>query len=166
MTDPATHFESYGEEPAKLAEFYASLFGWRLEKAPGIVHSSHLSALGKRHPCHPPRPMLGAKQASHFCERLLASALIALTVRFVRSHQGFNCLIGMSRYRAKSAFGSCDRLGGRLTIRASRRTLSCGWPAARSGLEQGSNTAVHLLDLLRTRPGENRGCRCDKHRCG
>jgi uncharacterized protein len=31
-----THFEIYGEEPAKLAEFYSSLFGWKLEKAPGI----------------------------------------------------------------------------------------------------------------------------------
>ena len=36
MTGSVTHFEIYAEEPAKLAEFYRQLFGWRLERAPGI----------------------------------------------------------------------------------------------------------------------------------
>lgn len=36
MAGPVTHFEIYGEEPARLAKFYSSLFGWQLEKAPGI----------------------------------------------------------------------------------------------------------------------------------
>ena len=36
MTGPVTHFEIYGEEPAALAEFYRQLFGWRLERAPGV----------------------------------------------------------------------------------------------------------------------------------
>jgi predicted enzyme related to lactoylglutathione lyase len=36
MTSPVTHFEIHGEEPAKLAEFYSALFGWQLEKVPGI----------------------------------------------------------------------------------------------------------------------------------
>jgi uncharacterized protein len=31
-----THFEIYGEKPAALAEFYRQLFGWRLERAPGL----------------------------------------------------------------------------------------------------------------------------------
>jgi predicted enzyme related to lactoylglutathione lyase len=31
-----THFEIYASEPGKLADFYRSLFGWQLEKAPGI----------------------------------------------------------------------------------------------------------------------------------
>ena len=31
-----THFEIFGEEPAKLAEFYRSVFGWPIEKAPGV----------------------------------------------------------------------------------------------------------------------------------
>ena len=31
-----THFEIYGEEPGKLAEFYRSLFDWNLEQMPGI----------------------------------------------------------------------------------------------------------------------------------
>lgn len=31
-----THFEIYASEPAKLAGFYRALFGWQLEKAPGI----------------------------------------------------------------------------------------------------------------------------------
>jgi len=36
MTSLVTHFEIYGEDPAKLAEFYTGLFGWKLEKAPGV----------------------------------------------------------------------------------------------------------------------------------
>lgn len=31
-----THFEIYAEKPAKLADFYHGLFGWRVEQAPGI----------------------------------------------------------------------------------------------------------------------------------
>jgi uncharacterized protein len=36
MTGVVTHFEIYGEDPAKLARFYASLFDWQIEKAAGI----------------------------------------------------------------------------------------------------------------------------------
>lgn len=36
MSGQVTHFEIYGEAPAELAQFYASLFGWQIEKAPGI----------------------------------------------------------------------------------------------------------------------------------
>jgi uncharacterized protein len=36
LTSPVTHFEIYGEQPAALAEFYRQLFGWRLERAPGV----------------------------------------------------------------------------------------------------------------------------------
>jgi predicted enzyme related to lactoylglutathione lyase len=35
MAAAVTHFEIYGEEPAKLAEFYRTLFGWEVEKPPG-----------------------------------------------------------------------------------------------------------------------------------
>jgi uncharacterized protein len=31
-----THFEIYAEKPARLADFYRSLFDWRVEQAPGI----------------------------------------------------------------------------------------------------------------------------------
>jgi|SRR5689334_14992595 len=31
-----THFEIYGEEPHKLAGFYHEMFGWRIERAPGV----------------------------------------------------------------------------------------------------------------------------------
>ena len=31
-----THFEIYGDEPQKLADFYRELFGWRVERAPGV----------------------------------------------------------------------------------------------------------------------------------
>ena len=36
MTSSVTHFEIYGEGPAKLAEFYQALLGWQIDKAPGI----------------------------------------------------------------------------------------------------------------------------------
>ena len=36
MTSSVTHFEIYGENPAKLAEFYRTLLGWQVDKAPGI----------------------------------------------------------------------------------------------------------------------------------
>ena len=36
MTGQVTHFEIYGEQPEKLAEFYSTLFGWQLERAPGV----------------------------------------------------------------------------------------------------------------------------------
>jgi predicted enzyme related to lactoylglutathione lyase len=38
MAAAVTHFEIYAEEPAKLAEFYRSLFGWQVEQAPGIAY--------------------------------------------------------------------------------------------------------------------------------
>jgi predicted enzyme related to lactoylglutathione lyase len=31
-----THFEIYAEDTTKLAEFYKGLFGWEIDKAPGI----------------------------------------------------------------------------------------------------------------------------------
>jgi uncharacterized protein len=36
LTSSVTHFEIYAEEPAKLAVFYRSLFGWQIDQAPGI----------------------------------------------------------------------------------------------------------------------------------
>ena len=36
MSSSVTHFEIYAEDPAKLAEFYRTLLGWQLDKAPGI----------------------------------------------------------------------------------------------------------------------------------
>jgi hypothetical protein len=36
MTSALTHFEIYAEDPAKLAEFYRTLLGWQIDKAPGI----------------------------------------------------------------------------------------------------------------------------------
>jgi hypothetical protein len=31
-----THFEIFGEAPAKLAEFYREVLGWQIEKAAGV----------------------------------------------------------------------------------------------------------------------------------
>jgi predicted enzyme related to lactoylglutathione lyase len=36
MVDSVTHFEIYGEEPAKLADFYRNVFGWQVEQMPGV----------------------------------------------------------------------------------------------------------------------------------
>ena len=36
MTSAVTHFEIYAEEPTKLADFYRTLLGWTVDKAPGI----------------------------------------------------------------------------------------------------------------------------------
>ncbi len=36
MTSSVTHFEIYGDDLAKLSEFYRELFGWGIEKMPGI----------------------------------------------------------------------------------------------------------------------------------
>ena len=35
MSGAVTHFEIYAEDPAKLADFYRGLFGWRVDQAPG-----------------------------------------------------------------------------------------------------------------------------------
>lgn len=36
MTSAVTHFEIYGNDLNKLAEFYRELFGWKIEKADGV----------------------------------------------------------------------------------------------------------------------------------
>lgn len=36
MLSSVTHFEIYADDPGKLADFYRSVFGWQLEKAPGV----------------------------------------------------------------------------------------------------------------------------------
>ena len=36
MISSVTHFEIYGEEPSKLAEFYGNVFGWQIEQMPGV----------------------------------------------------------------------------------------------------------------------------------
>jgi uncharacterized protein len=45
MPGVLTHFEIYGEEPHRLAGFYQELFGWRIERAPGVDYwRIHLSS--------------------------------------------------------------------------------------------------------------------------
>ncbi len=36
MSSSVTHFEIYAEDPAKLADFYRTLLGWQVDKAPGV----------------------------------------------------------------------------------------------------------------------------------
>jgi predicted enzyme related to lactoylglutathione lyase len=47
-----THFEIYAEEPAALADFYRSLFGWQIDRAPGtdyfMVQTAQAGAGGIR----------------------------------------------------------------------------------------------------------------------
>ena len=36
MANLITHFEIYGDKPAQLADFYRSIFGWKVEQMPGV----------------------------------------------------------------------------------------------------------------------------------
>ena len=36
MKSSVTHFEIYAEDPVKLADFYRTVLGWQVDKAPGI----------------------------------------------------------------------------------------------------------------------------------
>ena len=36
MERSITHFEIYAEEPLQIAEFYGRIFGWRVERMPGV----------------------------------------------------------------------------------------------------------------------------------
>jgi len=36
MTNSPTHFEIYGEQPTRLADFYRCVFGWQVEQMPGV----------------------------------------------------------------------------------------------------------------------------------
>jgi predicted enzyme related to lactoylglutathione lyase len=36
VENSVTHFEIYGEDPAKLAGFYRDIFGWQVEQMPGV----------------------------------------------------------------------------------------------------------------------------------
>lgn len=50
MTGSVTHFAIHAEHPPKLAEFYQSLPGWRIERAPSIdywrIQSGSNTAIG------------------------------------------------------------------------------------------------------------------------
>src|SRR5215475_8558480 len=52
MPNFATHFEIYAKNPAQLADFYRRLFGWTIERAPGIdyflIHTTPSDAKGIR----------------------------------------------------------------------------------------------------------------------
>jgi len=36
MPNPVAHFEIYGDDPEKLAGFYRTLFGWTIDRVPGM----------------------------------------------------------------------------------------------------------------------------------
>ena len=38
MANSVTHFEIYGEEPARLADFHRNVFGWQVEQMPGVTY--------------------------------------------------------------------------------------------------------------------------------
>ncbi len=61
MSGLVTHFEIYGDEPAKLAAFYRELFGWRIEPAAGVdywrIHlGSPANGAAAGGLAHPPLP--------------------------------------------------------------------------------------------------------------
>ncbi len=38
MANSLTHFEIYGAQPAALADFYRTVFGWQVEQMPGVAY--------------------------------------------------------------------------------------------------------------------------------
>jgi hypothetical protein len=51
MPNPVSHFEIFGDDPTKLAGFYKGLFGWQIDKAPGmdywLIHTVATNAQGQ-----------------------------------------------------------------------------------------------------------------------
>jgi predicted enzyme related to lactoylglutathione lyase len=47
-----THFEIYGEEPAKLADFYRKVFGWQVEQMPGVNYWRVQTGSAETKPLH------------------------------------------------------------------------------------------------------------------
>lgn len=52
MMPSVTHFEIYGEVPAKLAEFYENVFGWQIEQMPGINYWRIQTGSAETKPLH------------------------------------------------------------------------------------------------------------------
>lgn len=60
MVATVTHFEIYGDDLPGLADFYQSLFGWQITKAPGIDYHTVKTGAGvggglSRRPIDEPR---------------------------------------------------------------------------------------------------------------
>lgn len=55
MPNPVQHFEIYGDNPEKLAEFYKNVFGWNVNKAPNIDYwmLGTVASDGKHMPTEP-----------------------------------------------------------------------------------------------------------------
>jgi len=52
MESLVTHFEIYGEEPDKLADFYRNVFGWQIEQMPGVNYWRIQSGSAESKPLH------------------------------------------------------------------------------------------------------------------
>src|SRR5215467_14966057 len=52
MIGSVTHFEIYGEEPDKLADFYRNVFGWQIEQMPGVNYWRIQSGSAESKPLH------------------------------------------------------------------------------------------------------------------
>jgi predicted enzyme related to lactoylglutathione lyase len=52
MTPSLTHFEVYGDDPAKLADFYRSVFGWQIEQMPGVNYWRVQTGSSETNPLH------------------------------------------------------------------------------------------------------------------
>lgn len=66
MANSVTHFEIYAEEPAKLAEFYRTLLGWQIEKAPGIDYWRIQMVPGRMNGGLTFRPIPGPRSWVHY----------------------------------------------------------------------------------------------------
>jgi predicted enzyme related to lactoylglutathione lyase len=52
MENSVTHFEIYGEEPARLADFYRDVFGWQIEQMPGVNYWRIQTGSAETKPLH------------------------------------------------------------------------------------------------------------------
>ena len=52
MAGAVTHFEIYGDEPEKLAEFYRSVLGWHTEHIPGLSYWRAFPQANESDPLH------------------------------------------------------------------------------------------------------------------
>jgi len=85
MSGRPTHFEIYGDAPESLAAFYSAVFGWRVERAPGVdywrIHLEAPDDEGVRGGGIAHRPALGAQGWLNFIEVSSVDEVLAIAQR-------------------------------------------------------------------------------------
>lgn len=77
---PVTHFEIYAEKPESLVDFYRSLFGWQIDKSPGLDYwhiKNHATNAGGIKGGLTYRPFPGPRSWVHYVHVELLDAAVA-----------------------------------------------------------------------------------------